>query len=65
MSTLTPPIPLQDPKNQVSVDYIQDEASQIDFDYPVEFFDHTEILWRDKGVPVSYTHLTLPTKRIV
>jgi len=50
MSTLTPPINLEDPNNQGSVDYIQDEASQIDFDYPTEFFDHTEILWRDRGV---------------
>nr|CAD7461710.1 unnamed protein product [Timema tahoe] len=35
MSTLTPPIPLEKPSsNQVRVDYIQDVASQHDFDYP-------------------------------
>jgi len=50
MSTLTPPINLEDPDIQSSVDYIQDEASQIDFDYPDEFFNHTELLWKDKGV---------------
>ncbi|KAF2365429.1 Guanine nucleotide binding protein (G-protein) alpha subunit [Trinorchestia longiramus] len=54
MSTLTPPISLEDPKNQARVDYIQDEASQIDFDYPPEFFDHTEMLWKDKGVQACY-----------
>ncbi|KAA0202122.1 hypothetical protein HAZT_HAZT003980 [Hyalella azteca] len=54
MATLTPPVSLEDPNNQASVDYIQDEASQIDFDYPPEFFDHTEILWRDKGVQACY-----------
>lgn len=54
MSTLTPPVALQDLNNQASVDYIQDEASQMDFDFPPEFFDHTEILWQDKGVLACY-----------
>lgn len=34
MSTLVPPIPLEDPNNQWMVDYIQDVASSPDFDYP-------------------------------
>ena len=34
MSTLTPPVALQNPENQFRVDYIQDVASQHDFDYP-------------------------------
>ncbi|KAJ9587889.1 hypothetical protein L9F63_018670, partial [Diploptera punctata] len=34
MSTLTPPIALEHPANQSRVDYIQDVASQHDFDYP-------------------------------
>ena len=34
MSTVNPPIPLGDPSNQFRVDYIQDVASQPDFDYP-------------------------------
>jgi hypothetical protein len=34
MSTLTPPIALEHPANQNRVDYIQDVASQHDFDYP-------------------------------
>ena len=50
MSTLTPPIPLENNENQHRVDYIQDVASQEDFDYTEEFYDHTEALWKDKGV---------------
>lgn len=34
MSTLTPPVTLENPANQFRVDYIQDVASQPDFDYP-------------------------------
>lgn len=34
MSTLNPPIALENPANQFRVDYIQDVASQPDFDYP-------------------------------
>lgn len=34
MSTLTPPIQLEKSENQHRVDYIQDVASQHDFDYP-------------------------------
>jgi hypothetical protein len=34
MSTLTPPVQLEHPENQFRVDYIQDVASQPDFDYP-------------------------------
>ncbi len=40
MSTLTPPVSLENPANQFRVDYIQDVASQPDFDYPpVRVFD--------------------------
>lgn len=34
MSTLTPPVQIEHPENQFRVDYIQDVASQPDFDYP-------------------------------
>lgn len=34
MSTLTPPVQLENPANQFRVDYIQDVASSPDFDYP-------------------------------
>ena len=34
MSTLNPPVTLEKPDDQFRVDYIQDVASQPDFDYP-------------------------------
>ena len=34
MSTINPPVHLADPSDQFRVDYIQDVASQPDFDYP-------------------------------
>lgn len=32
----------------------QDVASQPDFDYPPEFYEHTEELWKDQGVQRTY-----------
>lgn len=52
MSTLTPPVQLERPENQARVDWIQDCASGPDFDYPPEFYEHTEALWKDRGVQV-------------
>lgn len=54
MSTLTPPIALENPAHQFRVDYIQDVASSKDFDYPDEFYEHTEILWKDQGVQACF-----------
>ncbi|XP_040062628.1 guanine nucleotide-binding protein G(s) subunit alpha isoform X2 [Ixodes scapularis] len=54
MSTLVPPVQLQKSENQWRVDYIQDVASSPDFDYPAEFYEHTEILWKDKGVQAAF-----------
>lgn len=34
MSTLTPPVALEDPANQSKVDYIQEVSNSPDFDYP-------------------------------
>lgn len=34
MSTLTPPVALEDPANQSKVDYILEVSSATDFDYP-------------------------------
>lgn len=50
MSTLIPSVQLEHQENQWRVDYIQDVASTPDFDYPPEFYEHTEILWKDRGV---------------
>lgn len=54
MSTLTPPIQLEHPENQARMDYIQDVASASDFNFPSEFYEHTEMLWKDKGVQACY-----------
>ncbi|KAF5304706.1 hypothetical protein FQA39_LY09483 [Lamprigera yunnana] len=54
MSTLTPPVALEHAENQARVDYIQDYASGPDFDYPPEFYEHTEALWKDRGVQTTF-----------
>lgn len=54
MSTLTPPIALEHAENQARVDYILDVASSHDFEYTPEFYEHTEILWKDKGVQACF-----------
>lgn len=56
MSTLSPPVSLEKPENQVRVDWIQDCATGPDFDYPPEFYDHTEALWKDRGIQVNATN---------
>ncbi|CAL1541958.1 unnamed protein product [Lymnaea stagnalis] len=54
MSTLNPPVQLEHPQNKAKVDYIQDKASQAEFDYPPIFYEYTEILWKDKGVQAAF-----------
>lgn len=54
MASLNPPVLLENPENQFRVDYMLNVASQPDFDYPAEFYEHTEILWSDKGVQACY-----------
>lgn len=54
MSTINPPLQLGNPKNQDSFDYIQDVASQPDFEYTDEFWEHTQRLWDDSGVQECY-----------
>ncbi|CAG0878931.1 unnamed protein product [Darwinula stevensoni] len=54
MTVLTPPVALEHPENQWRVDYIQDVASQPDFDYPLEFYEHCRVLWEDRGVRACY-----------
>lgn len=40
--------------SQVQHAVLQDVASQPDFDYPMEFYEHTEALWQDAGVQRTY-----------
>lgn len=54
MSTLSPPVALEKPENQAGMDYIQDCATGPDFNYPPEFYEHTEKLWKDRGVQAAF-----------
>lgn len=54
MGSLNPPAKLEHQENKAKVDYIQDQASQPDFTYPPEFYEYTEILWKDKGVQTCF-----------
>eukprot|EP00795_Rhopilema_esculentum_P001171 gene1171-15529_t len=48
MNTILPPVKLENPANQWRVDWLQQHATQDDFNYPSEFYDHVKILWSDK-----------------
>lgn len=54
MSTLTPPVTLGDTSNQSRMDYVLEVSSSPDFDYPPEFYDIVETLWKDRGVQQSF-----------
>ncbi|KAK0076871.1 hypothetical protein PV325_004750 [Microctonus aethiopoides] len=54
MSTLTPPVSLENHVNQSRVDYVLDVSSSPDFDYPSEFYEIVETLWKDRGVQQSF-----------
>lgn len=40
--------------NKILFSPLQDVASQPDFDYPNEFYEHTEELWKDRGVQATF-----------
>jgi len=50
MSSIVPPVQLANSANQSRAEYIQEVASQPDFNYPPEFYEHTIELWKDAGV---------------
>ncbi|KAJ8669775.1 hypothetical protein QAD02_001034 [Eretmocerus hayati] len=54
MSTITPPVTLENPANQSKVDYVLDVSTSPDFDYPPEFYEIVETLWKDRGVQQSF-----------
>jgi guanine nucleotide-binding protein G(s) subunit alpha len=54
MTTINPPVALADPSKQFRLDYIQNVCSQPDFDYPPEFYEHTDELWKDAGVQAAF-----------
>jgi len=54
MNTINPPVSLADASNQYRAEYILDVSSRADFEYPQEFFEHTEVLWKDAGVQACF-----------
>ncbi|RZC37743.1 guanine nucleotide-binding protein G(s) subunit alpha-like [Asbolus verrucosus] len=52
MSSITPPVKLDNPENETMAKWVLDHATKQDFDYPEEFYQYTKILWKDKGVQV-------------
>ncbi|XP_018406869.1 PREDICTED: guanine nucleotide-binding protein G(s) subunit alpha isoform X2 [Cyphomyrmex costatus] len=54
MSTLTPPVTLGDMSNQSRMEYVLEVSSSPDFDYPPEFYEIVETLWKDRGVQQSF-----------
>ncbi|XP_065676035.1 guanine nucleotide-binding protein G(s) subunit alpha isoform X2 [Hydra vulgaris] len=52
MKTIVPPVKLENPANQWRIDWLHDNATvdDNDFTYPEEFYNHVEVLWKDKGV---------------
>ncbi|KAG9491309.1 guanine nucleotide-binding protein G(s) subunit alpha-like [Eleutherodactylus coqui] len=54
MRELSPPVELANPDNQFRIDYIMNLTSHADFDFPLEFYEHTKALWQDEGVKACY-----------
>lgn len=50
MKLLHPPISVDDPKNQQSVEYIQSFTRGENVQFDDEFYEHASALWNDKGV---------------
>ncbi|XP_063105554.1 guanine nucleotide-binding protein G(s) subunit alpha-like [Cavia porcellus] len=45
-----PHLALDNPENQLSLDYIVSASAQRDFSFPPEFYEHARALWEDAGV---------------
>ena len=43
-------IRLENENLRPQLDWIIDHASETTFSYPPEFFEYTELLWKDKGI---------------
>ncbi|XP_065914030.1 guanine nucleotide-binding protein G(s) subunit alpha-like [Dysidea avara] len=54
MSTINPPLRLENPESEEHSRYILEEANKPDFDYPTEFFEHCAKLWEDPGMVACY-----------
>ncbi|XP_064156494.1 guanine nucleotide-binding protein G(s) subunit alpha-like [Anguilla rostrata] len=54
MSKLVPPVLLACPDNKAHMEYILNLASQNDFEFPSEFYEHAKYLWQDEGVQACF-----------
>lgn len=54
MSTIKPPVALANPDNQYRLDYIQNVASDPEYQIVPIFYDHATELWKDEGVQSCY-----------
>ncbi|VDO93617.1 unnamed protein product [Soboliphyme baturini] len=54
MSQLVPPIPFENVANEQNAHYVTEAASISNYNYPDEFFDHVNALWKDAGVRACY-----------
>uniref|UniRef100_A0A8C1WZR2 Guanine nucleotide-binding protein G(s) subunit alpha n=1 Tax=Cyprinus carpio TaxID=7962 RepID=A0A8C1WZR2_CYPCA len=54
MSVLVPPVQLACPANKFRIDYILNLANQKDFEFTLEFYEHTKTLWQDEGVRACF-----------
>ena len=47
MSTIDPPLTVEKPESVAAHQYILRECLLTNFDYPTEFWDHTELFWAE------------------
>lgn len=52
MPKINPPVKLDNAEHEAKAQWILDNATKCDFDYPNQFYEYTKILWKDKGVQV-------------
>ncbi|VDP74411.1 unnamed protein product [Echinostoma caproni] len=54
MSSIKPPVELEQPENKKLRDYMLEYASKPDFDYPPDFYSNCAKLWKDAGIQETF-----------
>ncbi|KAG5442977.1 Guanine nucleotide-binding protein G(s) subunit alpha [Clonorchis sinensis] len=54
MNSIKPPVELERAENRKLRDYILEQASKPDFEYPPEFYTYCAKLWQDKGIQETF-----------
>ena len=54
MDKIDPPVRLDNPVNESSKQYLINETTSIDFDFPQVFYDHVVKCWQDRGVQTCF-----------